>query len=384
MSRHDRDDQRVLEARGNDFLIGHEAIESELKAAFHGGKLAHGWLFTGPRGIGKATLAFRFARYILKHSQASDAESEIITAGDGLFGDMAQTSSPNEDAAVGEGLYVAADDRVFKRIAANGHADLMSIERPWKDDKQIQRKTTIAVADVYKIAPFMHLTSAEGGWRVAIIDAVDEMNTASANALLRILEEPPPRSLLLLVAHNPGRLLATIRSRCRKLPVNALQDSDISTLLDRYAPDVSADQKTVLCDLAQGSIGRALDLAGSGGLEVYEELHQLMNELPRLDVVKLHKLGDKLVRKDNEAVFRIACDLLQFTLSRVIKRSAAENTTQHVPDLITRLAGLATLDRWLAVWDNTNELITRCETANLDRKQVTLNIFQALAKAVTP
>ena len=380
MSVNDREEAGPPDPRQNDFLIGHEQAETDLKAAFHSEKLAHAWLITGPRGIGKATLAYRFARYVLKNSQASDAESEIITPSAGLFGEEV----PNiEDTGAAEGLYLSPDDRVFKRIASMGHADLMSIERQWKDEKQIQRKTTIAVDDVREVGKFMRLTPAEGGWRVVIVDAADEMNHNAANALLKVLEEPPSRSLLLLVAHNPGRLLPTIRSRCRKLPVSALDDTHLSTLLERYGPVMPDHDRKTLIDLARCSIGKALDLASSGGLDIHDELNSILSELPQLDAVKLHKFGDKLARKENETSFRMACELLQFSLSKVIRYAATPPLDTDRDALISRLSGLATLDRWLEVWEKIIHLIERGDGANLDRKQITLNIFHALAKTVT-
>jgi len=376
------------EPRENDFLIGHEQAENDLMAAFHSGKLAHAWLITGPRGFGKATLAYRFARYVLKQSQASDAESEIVTAGAGLFGEM-EASQPQDDVSqdgmnTGQGLYIPSDDRVFMRTAAHGHADLLSIERQWSDEKKNKRKTTIAVDDVRDIgSKFMRRTSAEGGWRVVIVDAADEMNHVAANALLKILEEPPARSLLLLVAHNPGRLLPTIRSRCRKLALNALDDTHLSTLLDRYSHVMPEHDKKTLIDLAQGSIGRALELSKGGGLEVFDELNNILGELPQLNTVKLHKLGDKMARAENEASFRMTCDLLQFTIAKIIRTVATNSIDYDGNEVISKLAGFATLDRWLEVWEKITHLIERSDRANLDRKQVTLNIFHALENTVT-
>ncbi len=382
--------------RDNDLLVGHAQAELDLMAAFHSEKLAHAWLITGPRGIGKATLAYRFARYVLKNSQASDAESEIVTSGAGLFGEEPEA----EDASTGEGLYISPDDRVFKRISSKGHADLLSIERQWKDDKKNQRKTTIAVDDVRQVGGFMRLTPGEGGWRIVIVDAADEMNPNAANALLKVLEEPPKRALLLLVAHNPGRLLPTIRSRCRKLSLNPLKDDDLSTLLKRYGGMVPDHDRKNLIDLSQGSIGRALDLASNGGLNVFDELNGILRDLPQLDAVKLHKLGDKMARKENEATFRMACELLSITLAKIIKFAAINDPVNSATNnalndalndasapndiLISKLANLATLDRWLEVWEKITQLIDRSDRANLDRKQITLNIFHALAKTVAP
>ena len=181
------------EPRRNPDLIGHETAEQALIDSAASGRMPHAWLICGPEGIGKATLAYRFARYLLAGPQPA-----------GLFG-------------AGEtGLYVAPDHPVFRRVAAKGHADLMTVELG-ADPKTGRMRGEIVVDDVRAVSEFMHMTPAEGGFRVVIVDIVDAMNRNAANALLKILEEPPPQALLLLVCHAPGRVLATIRSRCRKL-----------------------------------------------------------------------------------------------------------------------------------------------------------------------
>src|SRR5271165_3045369 len=173
------------EPRANPLLLGHEAAEATLAAALHSGRLHHAWLLTGPAGIGKATLAFRFARRLL--------------AGHG-----------------GEGLQLDSTHPVFRRVAVGAHADLLTVERAF-DPKRKRQRTEIVVDDVRRIGGFLHLTPAEGGWRVVVVDGADELNRNAANALLKVLEEPPPRALLLLTAAAPGRLPATIRSRTRRL-----------------------------------------------------------------------------------------------------------------------------------------------------------------------
>src|SRR6204780_337245 len=196
--------------RANPNLLGHADAERTLLEAMRSGRMHHAWLITGAEGIGKATLAFRFARRLLSGQGAPDS------------------------------LYLDPSNPVFRRIAAGGHADLVTIERVI-NEKTKRLKRDIAVEDVRKINAFMALTPAEGGWRVAIVDGAEDLNQASANALLKILEEPPPRAVLILVCSAPGRLLPTIRSRCRRLRLSPLTDAGMTTLLGMYLPERSQD-----------------------------------------------------------------------------------------------------------------------------------------------
>ncbi len=378
-------DQGPPEARCNDFLLGHDTAEEELQTTFESGRLPHAWLITGPKGIGKANLAYRFSRFVLKQSKQS-VESPSPAEDAGLFGDL-PTVSTNENHC--GGLYVPADDPVFKRIAASGHTDLLGIERAWADDKKKRRKTAIAVDDVRQVNSFLHLTPGEGGWRVVIIDAADEMNASSANALLKVLEEPPARALLLLVSHSPGRLLPTIRSRCRRLSLNPLTNNHVRELLTRFAPSLNGDELETLVGLSDGSIGQALELVEEGGLAAHEELSELLGDLPALNMEKVHKLGDRLARKDAEPAFHATRNLLHRILSQVIRQAAtgASGSPNGAIDansdkINTRLASLAALDQWLEVWEKITRLMERADGANLDRKQVILNVFHILGQAV--
>ena len=192
---------------------------------------------------------------------------------------------------------------VFRRIAAGGHSDFLAVERS-VDENTKKRRNEIVVGDVRAIASFLSMTPGEGDWRVVIIDAADEMNGNAANAVLKVLEEPPKQALILLVAHNPARLLPTMRSRCRLWCSSPCRTQPLEDLLTRYAPDVGADDLARLAALADGSIGQALVFAGNGGLEIYEAANELLAHLPKLDIRALHKLGDKLARDRSGEEFR--------------------------------------------------------------------------------
>jgi DNA polymerase-3 subunit delta' len=348
-------------------LLAHEAAERTLLDAWNSGRLPHAWLIGGVSGIGKATLAFRFARFLL--SQGGD------DAG-GLFGDPPPATS----------LRVGPEHPVFNRVASSGHADLLTIERPF-DDKKGRLKSDIPVDQVRRVAPFLRLTAAEGGWRVVILDGAERLNLNGQNAILKILEEPPSRTVLMVVTENPGGLLPTIRSRCRKLSLDPLPEQVVIDLLIRHRPDLPEGDRAALARLAEGSIGRALDLAEAGGLALYRDLMGLLGTLPRLDVVAAHGLGDKLARKGADTTYYAVTDLLVWWLAR-FARSLARGVLppEVVPGeaaLMSRLAGDRGLDRWVEVWEKVNRLFARAESANLDRKQVVLNALLTVEAAVS-
>ncbi len=330
------------EPRANPLLLGHEDAMRELAAAARSGRLPHAWLIWGPRGVGKATLAFRFARHLLAGGDADD-------------------------------LAVDPADPVFRRAASGGHADLLTIERT-VNEKTGKLRGEIVVDDVRRAGGFVHMTAAEGGWRVIVVDCVDEMNRNAANALLKVLEEPPARTVLLLVSHAPGRLLPTIRSRCRRLALAALPNATVLDLLRRYWPDLPAEDAVTLARLGEGSIGRALELAEEGGLDLYRAVTGLLMDLPRLDGGALHAMAEKFGRAGGENAFRTASDLLVWWLGRMIRAGTTGVTpAEMVPGeaaAMARLLAGRSLDRWLELWEKTSRLFARTEGANLDRRQV--------------
>ena len=360
-----------IEPRANPDLFGHEGTEQGLLESFRNGQLAHALLIAGPKGVGKATLAYRFARFLL----ASDRERKGEEINDLLGPDA--PSSPTSD------LYVDLHSPIFKRVASAGHADLIGIERR-VDEKTGKKRGEIVVEDVRGIGQFLSLTPAEGGWRIVIIDSADDLNRNAANAVLKVLEEPPRRSLLMLVSHNPGRLLPTIRSRCRKISLKPLAEAWIADLVHRHRPDLAHDAAALLARLAEGSVGRALALADGNGIELYQELDDLLQTLPGLDILRLHAFGDRLAKAGAEDLFATAMTLLRGRLSRLVRLRAAPASLARSGegDWAERLAQAASLDRWLDVWEKITRLLARVDGANLDRKQVVLNVFLTLEDAV--
>ncbi len=344
-------------------LVGHGAAEAALLDATIAGRLPPGWLITGPAGIGKATLAYRFARFMLAGGAA---------AGGGLFADAPRS------------LHIAAEDPVFHQVAAGAHVDLVTVERE-ASERTGRLSAYIRIEQIRALIQFFRLTAGQSGWRIAIVDGADTMNEAAANALLKVLEEPPAGALLLLTAPAPTQVIATIRSRCRQLALQPLDDEAMTNLLASRHPELAADDRQAIMRLAAGSPGRAHELVAAGGLDVYRDMLALLEPAPRLDMARLHALGDKLARREKQAEFEVCMDLLGLWISRVIRRSSGGSEFEMVAGeaaLSARLLPSASLDRWLDLWDKVTRLARRADTASLDRKQVILAAFLAVADTV--
>jgi DNA polymerase III, gamma/tau subunits len=351
--------------RANWLCLGHEAAERDLHRLACADRLPHAWLFHGPAGIGKATLAFRLARFVL----AQDAVG-VPPASVSLFG---ETSPPPLE---GGPLAVDPDQPVYRRAAGGGHADLLTIERGM-DEKRGRMRREVVVDDVRRIIPFLTSTPAESRWRVVVVDGADEMNSNAANALLKILEEPPAFSLLLLVSDSPAALPATVRSRCRRLALRPLTDDAVVHLLGLYRPDLAADDACALAGLASGSIGRALALAEADGIKLWAETRALLAALPVLDAKALFAFAERVGKAGNEALFWEVAEMVRGFLGQLLRAAATGGGDAADPQL-QRLAAAASLDRWLQVWDKIEDLFARTDTAYLDRKQVLLAVFFAL------
>lgn len=228
--------------RTNPTLIGHASAQEAFLSAFASGRMHHAWLMTGPKGIGKATLAYRVARAVL----AGQWE-------------------------------VGQEHPVFRRLASGAHTDVLVLEPP-KDAEKDEAKREIPIEQAREVGGFLALTPAEGEWRVVIIDSVDELNLGAANAILKLLEEPPPRSLLLLVSHNPGGLLPTIRSRCRQLKIPPLSPAEFHAVMRLVQPSLLEDEIKALGMLADHSPGVAQALHLNDGIDMYKQFINLAGQ----------------------------------------------------------------------------------------------------------
>lgn len=356
-----------LTQRSNPCLTGHEAAERQLLDAFNSKRMHHAWLITGPRGIGKATLAWRMARFVLAHPPVAD---------DGLFGGTFDAKP--------ETLDLPQSHPVFQRVLSGGHADIITVERA-VDEKTKKLRSEIVIDDIRQLNQFFSKTAGEGGWRVAIVDAADEMNRNAANALLKILEEPPANALILLVCHTPGRMLPTILSRCRKLKLHPLDDANVSEILLRHFPDVSEADRLRIIRLSHGSPGRAVKLAALKGPALYEEFLALLGAMPGIDIRRLHKFADQLGGRESDAMFNLFGELLEDVISTVVQMASTGGSRDAIDaqeeEIFRRCANCISLDRWFELWEKTCELMLRAEAVNLDRHQTVLNIFHLLETA---
>ncbi len=283
--------------RDTRLLFGQEAAERDFLAAHATGRLHHGWLLTGPRGVGKATLAWRIATFLLSAPEG----------GGGLFGADSAPAS----------LDVDPENPVARRIHAGSEPRLFVLRRAWDDEKK-RLKTVITVDEVRRMKSFFALSSADGGARVAIVDSADEMNPSAANALLKLLEEPPAGVTILLVSHQPSGLLPTIRSRCRELRLHPLPAQAIAAALEQAGIAVE-DEGPALSALSGGSVGEAIRLTNLDGLRDYAAIVRLFATLPRLDRPSALALAAALGARGAEARLDLALTLFDLFLSRLAR-----------------------------------------------------------------
>jgi DNA polymerase-3 subunit delta' len=355
----------LVHPRMMNFCLGHEQAEKKLLAMHARGQVPHGLMFCGPKGIGKSTMAYRFARFLLKNKPSDPGQG-------GFF---------ETETAVAETLDVSPGDPVARRVASGGHSDLLSAERGYDAAKNRTREI-LDVAEIRKVPGFLRMTAAEGGWRVVIIDDADTMNRNAQNALLKILEEPPANALLILIAHRPGALIPTIRSRVQSMTFQPLAEDIMEDLLQRSGLEASPAELQALIQLSDGRIGKALQLSQESGLETFGKMLSAFETYPAWDWTGLHRLADDLggIGRDND--FKSFQEILRWVFARL---ATAKARGQGIP--ATALSRTAfesilknsSLEQLLKICENLEGHFNKVNAANLDKRQAVLGAFSLIA-----
>jgi DNA polymerase-3 subunit delta' len=322
-------------------LVGHAQAELAVLEALRSRRLAHAWLIGGPEGIGKATFAFRVARFVLSERD------------------------PFARAALASSLDIAPREKVAHRIAAGAHPDLFVLERTIGTTGKL--RTEITVEDARRATSFLQTTSGEGGWKVLIVDVADELNRNAANALLKIIEEPPDRSLALLVAHAPARLAATIRSRCRLLRLDPLTPGEIVEIISNL-PHNAASEKVIAdaASLAEGSARRALLLMEERAIEFARMARDVLEAQAETWRAASLKLASKLGTRGADASYDIVFDAIFDWL----RERANRLTVSH-----DRRAEAAS-----RLWAEIEARKREADTYNLDKRALVLTSLKEVAE----
>lgn len=334
-------DRETLLPREMTALFGHADAERALLEAYQSTRMPHAWLIGGPPGIGKATLAYRLARFVLAHPDPKSVAVQAATS-----------------------LAVETDHPVTRRIAAQAQGDLLVLERV-VNEQTGKLYTVIRVDDVRRSVSFFGSTAGEGGWRIAIVDAVDDLQREGANALLKVLEEPPERTLLLLISHAPGRELPTIRSRCRRLLLRPLETADVTQAIQAATGRNAAAAEVVqAASASDGSVGRALRFLDGPALALRQRVLDLFAQLPSPDPRALHALGDALSGSEPQTLSTFM-DMVNGWLSDRLDSDAY---------------GIGQMVKTAQAWEKVNRAARDVESYNLERKPLVFSVFGTLAE----
>ncbi len=335
--------------RETEHLFGHAAAEHDFLEAYREGRLPQAWLIGGREGIGKATLAWRVARFILANPDPSQPAVQRATD-----------------------LHVDPNLPVVRRIAAQSHGDVVVLRREW-DPKTKKHFTEIRVDDVRKAINLFHSAASEGGWRIAIIDSADDLNRSSANALLKIIEEPPPKSLFLIISHRPAATMPTIRSRCRRLMLSPLPDTDVVAAIKAMeeAPNASDKELMTAAVRASGSVRDTLLLLANASIKQADDVARLLSKLPEVDWRAVHTLADSTLGREGGEVFDAVLTMVLDWVDAHVRTNAASG------------AGPRSLAPLAQVWEKIAASARETQALNLDRRPIILSIFADLSAAVS-
>lgn len=341
-------------------LIGHDGTQRMLAERVATNRLHHGWLMTGPEGIGKATLAYAFARHLL--------------------------AKPAERDAAAQALAVTETSVAHRQVTALSHPDLLLLRRPW-DPKTKRHAASIPIDEVRRLRMFLGHTAEGAAFRVVLVDSADDLAPAAANALLKSLEEPPPRTVFMLLSSEPGRLLPTIRSRCRLLALAPLVPDDLKaavgqaiTASDNGQPPAPSEWPGLI-ELSQGSVRRALSVSSTGGLKIYERVLAAVSGLPNIDWSAIHTLSDELAGAAAEQKFEQFFGFLLDLIGRLVR---AEISGKGAPGDLKLARGVMGGDRvaaFAAAWSEIAAAKAEAMALNLDRKNLIMETIARLAVA---
>lgn len=347
-------------------LFGHEKTERAFLDAYNAGRMPHGIILSGPKGIGKSTLAYRLAKFLFKQG-INDPNQ------DSLFGDAP---------AAAETLNVDQAHPAVRLVLSGGHPDLLVAEREYDEGKD-RYKASIAVEEIRKVAPFLRKTASQGGWRVVIIDDADTMSRSAQNALLKILEEPPSNTVLILIAHRMGTMVPTIRSRCRVYNMNPLSQSDFSKLLTVRGHSLGGGELETLYALSEGSIGEALRFIERDGLTTLNTILGMLSDYPRWNWPEIHKLGDVLGKAGKDDAYQQFAELLPWVYTQMIRTKARgtslENGYFKDQQALQALLRQSSLESLLKICENLEDLFATVAKSNLDKRQAVLSAFTLMA-----
>lgn len=331
-------------------IIGHDAGFADFTQSRARGRLHHSWLLSGIKGIGKASFAYQAARHLLLNTPADTPVHQPL---------------PDTDPAM-------------RLIDGGVHPDLFVLARGYNRDTD-KFRTDIPVDDVRRMKSFFQLSSADGNWRVCIIDSLDEMNKYSLNSLLKILEEPPEKSIFFLISHRVGGLLDTIKSRSRQLDFKPLARPQLEQIIAHHLPETAPEAAAAAAFLADGSADMALTLAELGGFDLYRDLISLLDGLPRPDVESLHGFSDRFGPRGDAKSFPVFCFLLSSWLHRALRSHI--DGQEIVPvfagedEVAARFVARVGTGALLGLWEKINDDARQAEVFNLDRKQIVLDWF---------